>query len=138
MIDNKKVIYTGVFFEDSKVKELISELDIKPLDKLTPDTHVTFGFRKGLLFPEEMIGKKFEVKVIGVGSDENNQGFEVELPSEIEEFYKGATVKHLTFATSETGKPVDTAKLTFEKISEPKTITCIVGYFDGKIHKEVI
>jgi hypothetical protein len=90
---------------------------------------VTFGFRTEI--PESVkLGEETEVKVIGRGCDGRNEGYLVELSQEQLKVYGGAPAPHITVGLCG-GKPVDTAKLSFEPI-KPFVIKVRWGKFDGK------
>ena len=95
--------------------------------------HVTFGFKSEM--PQGLdTFKTYNVQVVGYACDGINEGYKVEIPAELEEFYTGNTIKHITIGVANDGKPVDTASLSFNEI-EPFCIQAKFGYFDsGKVH----
>ena len=50
--------------------------------------HVTFNYGRLYKFPENIVGKEVEVIIVGYGSDGLNSGFAVEIPEELNKFYK--------------------------------------------------
>lgn len=126
------VIYSGVFFDKSD-PGLKPEKSGEYLEKPVKDPHITFAFRpkSDKLFPVELVGKEVDIKVIGVGNDGKNHGYMVELPPDLEKYYKGAPVPHITLSTSNDGKPVDTKNLDFESIT-PFSIKGKIGYFTNR------
>jgi hypothetical protein len=123
------VIYTGIFFNPSD-PGLSPEKAGDYLERPIKDPHVTFSFRPdpGKLFPEDMIGKEVSIKVVGVGNDGRNHGYEVEVPPELKEYYDGAPTPHITISTSLEGKPVDTKNLDFKRIP-PLNLKGKIGHF---------
>ena len=95
--------------------------------------HVTFNYGKLYKFPEDIIGKEVEVIIVGYGSDGLNSGFAVEIPKELNKFYKNKSVAHITVSLGEAdgikGKAVDTGKLKFNKLDKTLKIKGRVGYF---------
>ena len=69
--------------------------------------------------------------MVGEGSTDDNQGFEIEVPNELKEYYKGAYIPHITMSVSKTGKPVNTKDIDFKKI-KPFEVTGKIGYFTDR------
>lgn len=84
--------------------------------------HVTFNYGRLYKFPENIVGKEVEVIIVGYGSDGLNSGFAVEIPEELNKFYKNKSVAHITVSLGELngikGKAVDTGKLGFNKLDK--------------------
>ena len=124
--------FQGIFLEQEIEQELIA-MQKKGLESNIENMHITFKFGDIEKYPEELIGKEFEIKITGYGSDEKNSGFSVELPEELRKFYKSSNIPHITVSIGEVdgvkGKPVDTAKLDFMPLDEPKKINGKLGYF---------
>lgn len=60
--------YQGLFL-DEKTQEKLVELQKNGLSDITKDMHITFKFGETEQYPEELIGKEFNVKIIGYASD---------------------------------------------------------------------
>ena len=118
-----KPIYWGLFL----IKNIKGQLPT------VPNQHVTFGFKTEM--PQmPSINDIYNITVVGYGCNGTNEGFQVEIPSELEKFYNGANIKHITVGVANGGKPVNTATLSFEKI-ESFTVQAKLGYFqNGKVH----
>ena len=118
-----KPVYWGLFL----TKNIEGQLPT------VPNQHVTFGFKTEM--PQiPNINDVYDITIIGYGYNETNEGFQVEIPLELEKFYNGANVKHITIGVANGGKPVNTANLSFEKI-ESFTVQAKLGYFqNGKVH----
>ena len=50
--------------------------------------HVTFNYGRLYKFPEDILGKEVEVIIVEYGSDGLDSGFAVEIPEELNKFYK--------------------------------------------------
>ena len=118
-----KPIYWGLFLIEN----------IKGQLPTVPNQHVTFGFKTEM--PQmPVINDTYNITVVGYGCNGINEGFQVEIPAELEKFYSGAKIKHITIGVANGGKPVDTANLSFEMI-ESFTVRAKLGYFqNGKVH----
>ena len=129
----KEIIgYQGIFF-DNDVKEKLIELQQRSLNKNIDNIHVTFYYGNIERYPEEILEKDFEVKVLGYGSDGLNSGFLVEITKELSIYYKNSSVPHITISLGEIngvkGKAVDTGALKFEKLDTSFIIKGKIGYF---------
>ena len=137
-MDNKKEIfgYQGIFFDDSVRTELI-KFQQKGLNENIINMHVTFNYGRLYKFPENIVGKEVEVIIVGYGSDGLNSGFAVEIPKELNKFYKNKSVAHITVSLGEVngikGKAVDTGKLEFNKLDKILKIKGRIGYFLSEV-----
>lgn len=124
--------FQGIFF-DNKVEQKLIALQENGLDDNIENMHITFKFGDTEKYPEKLMGKEFNIKVIGYASDGKNSGFSVELPEELKPYYKSSSIPHITVSIGEVngvkGKPVDTAKLDFKPLKEPVEIQGKLGYF---------
>lgn len=124
--------FQGIFFDEETSKKLI-ELQKNGLSENIKNMHITFNFGELEKYPDWFIGKDLKVKLVGYASDGKNSGFSVELPEEVKQFYRKDTIPHITVSIGEVdgekGKPVDTAKLSFEDLENPIEITGRLGYF---------
>ena len=133
MSNDSKRGYQGIFFDEETSKKL-EELQQNQLESPVQDMHITFKFGELEEYPDELMGKYIEVTLIGYGCDGKNSGFEVELPADVEaKFYKGNRPIHITVSigtvNGKKAKPVDTAKLHFEPLTDPVTVSGRFGYF---------
>ena len=118
-----KPIYWGLFLIEN----------IEGCLPIVPNQHVTFGFKTEMPHIPS-INDTYDITVIGYGYNGMNEGFQVDIPSELEKFYNGAKVKHITIGIANGGKPVNTANLSFKKI-ESFTVRAKLGYFQNeKVH----
>ncbi len=129
---NKLKGYSGLFFDEESIKKLI-EAQGNGLSDTVNNMHTTFKFGELEQFPDELIGKDFEVKVVGYASDGRNSGYRVELPEELIPYYENKNQPHITVSIGEVdgkkGKPVDTGRLNFKDLEEMFTINGRLGYF---------
>lgn len=124
--------FQGIFLDNEVEKQLIA-LQERGLASSIENMHITFKFGDTEKYPEELMGKDFDIKVTGYGSDGKNSGFSVELPEELKKHYKSSSIPHITVSIGEVdgvkGKPVDTAKLDFYPLDKPVQIKGKLGYF---------
>lgn len=113
--------YSGLF--------LVTGIDSKERYEEIVDQHITFQFGDLDRFPEDLMHKTYKVKIIGYAEDGKNEGYLVEIPKELKEFYKGAKNPHITVGIANGGKPVDTAKLRFRSVT-PFVVFAKLRYFD--------
>lgn len=124
--------FQGIFLE-KEIEQQLKALQKKGLNSNIENMHITFKFGDTEKYPEELIGREFEIKITGYGSDGKNSGFSVELPEELRKYYKSSSIPHITVSIGEVdgvkGKPVDTAKLDFKPLDKPVQIKGKLGYF---------
>lgn len=124
--------FQGLFLEKEIEQQLVA-LQKKGLESNIENMHITFKFGDTEKYPEELIGREFDIKITGYGSDGKNSGFSVELPEELRKYYKSSSIPHITVSIGEVdgvkGKPVDTAKLDFKPLDKPVQIKGKLGYF---------
>lgn len=120
-------VYWGIFFDEEDFPWRLHEKNVE-------HKHVTFGFKTPC--PVSLIGTEVEVKVIGYGADDDNEAYEVALPSQIEDIYEGARPVHVTLSVSGTGRPVDSKNLPFYGMDKPFELKGTFGYFgyDSQVH----
>ena len=135
---NKKELfeYQGIFFDDSVRTELI-KFQKKGLNENIINMHVTFNYGRLYKFPEDILGKEVEVIIVEYGSDGLDSGFAVEIPEELNKFYKNKSVAHITVSLGEVngikGKAVDTGKWEFNKLDKILKIKGRIGYFSSGV-----
>lgn len=134
VLDKPNILYYGLFFDQTEAQKLFDQKNSgELLERKIPDPHVTFAFKPKpeQIPPAELIGKTFPVRVIGIGKDANNQGYLVEIPQELEQYYHSPAPKHITLSISKTGKAVDTKNLNFKNLQAPFSVVGKFGYNDG-------
>lgn len=119
------IIYEGFFVIDSLESSLSKDIEYK---------HITTEF-KPTITHEHLYGKETNFMIVGYGNNQVNEGYLVKMTScedeELQSLYEKIPVPHITLSVSETGKPVDTAKLTF-KNTERFVVRCKFGGYIGK------
>lgn len=131
--------FQGIFFDESTRKRLI-ELQERKLKYEIDDMHITFNFEKIEMYPEKLLNKEYEFKVIGYAATDKNSGFQVKLPEELEKYFKNENGPHITVSIGEVdgvkGKAYETGLLNFNRIKNPFIILGKLGYYiyeKGKI-----
>ena len=122
--------YEGIFFE-ADVVELIHSLETEKLAKVNDEIHCTFKYHPNEeeVF-NDIVGKKFEVFLIGYGNDGMNSGFQISLPDELMPYYINydeqkpdvLKVPHITASLSEGAKASNTKNLDFKPLEKPISI----------------
>ena len=131
--------FQGIFLDETSKKRLIA-LQEKKLKYTVRDMHITFKFGKTEKYPEEVLNKDYEVKIVGYAATDKNSGFQVELPEELKAYFKNENGPHITVSIGEVdgvkGKAYETGLLHFNEIKEPFMISGRLGYYiygKGKI-----
>lgn len=133
------LIYEGIFFEEDMV-ELIHSLEIEKLAKVDDENylHCTFKYRpKNDEIFNDIVGRTFEVYLIGYANDGQNSGFELLFPDELKDYYinydeQNPTVlktPHITASLAEGAKAVNTKKLNFKPLEKPVKLVGRFGYW---------
>lgn len=131
--------YAGLFFEGESEKK-IQELERNKLDKIHDKLHCTFKYEPvdENMF-DELVGKEFNIYLIGYGSNEENSGFQILLPEELRKYYINQNgLAHITASINEDGKAVNTSKLKFEPLDKPIKVTGRFGYWIIEDDKEYL
>lgn len=129
--------YEGIFFE-GKTAALIHSLEAVQLPIVNDEIHCTFKYhpKENEIF-DDLVGKEIEVLLIGYGYDKNNSGFQLQLPSEIMQYYinydednpQKLKVPHITASLSIGAKACQTKDLYFEPLPKPIAIIGRFGYW---------
>ena len=140
------VLYEGLFFE-GKEAEIIHSLEEKQLDYVNDELHCTFKYKPiGKEIFNEIVGKSFDIYIVGYASDGMNSGFEVVIPEELKKYYINyedeeagiLKVPHITASLSKGAKAVNTKNLKFKKLSKPVKITGRFGCWVKENNKEYL
>ena len=152
-----KIIYQGVFFNFEETKKLATKARINSLlfhreeefgrGNMIANPHITWTFRPcdSIKIPQSMWGQIIDVRVTHIGFFTNpetglieNIGFKVDKNDMLP--YAGyikndIDLLHITLKTSNGGKPINTSKCKWFKIT-PQVFEGVIGYFadDGKVH----
>ena len=122
-------IYIGCFFDVDELQTAVAPIAPQRLERPIPAPHVTFAYR-----PERgdtrLVGRAVTGRVTGYGTAGRNQGRRVEVLTRdpiLRELALRIPAPHITLSVSRTGRPVDTAGLSFSPV-EPFLLT---GRFGG-------
>ena len=132
--------YEGIFFEGESL-ELIKKLEGMNLGIINDEIHLTFKYK-----PEdseifnEIVGKSFDLYLIGYGNDGKNSGFKILLPKKLLKYYinydnnHNLKVPHITASIKEGEKASNTMYLDFKPLRKKVKITGKFGYWikDGE------
>ena len=129
--------YEGIFFEDDMV-DIIHSLETETLTKVNDKLHCTFKYHptNDEIF-NDIVGKTFEVLLIGYGNDGQNSGFEILLPEELKKYYINydeqnpniLKVPHITASLAEGAKASNTKNLNFKPLEKPVKLVGRFGYW---------
>lgn len=138
--------YEGIFFEADMVK-LIHSLETEKLTKVNDQIHCTFKYHPSTneIF-NDIVGKTFEVYLIGYGNDGLNSGFEISFPDELKDYYINydeqnptlLKVPHITASLSKRAKASNTKNLNFKPLEKPIKLVGKFGYWIKDENKEYI
>ena len=138
--------YEGIFFEADMV-ELIRSLETEKLAIVNDEIHCTFKYHPTdeEIF-DEIVGKVFEVYLIGYGNDGQNSGFEILLPDELKDYYINydeenpniLKVPHITASLAEDAKSSNTKNLSFKPLEKPVKLIGRFGYWIKDNEKEYL
>lgn len=129
--------YEAIFLDDESVK-MIHQLEQNKLDRVNDEIHLTLKYKptKEEIF-NEVVGKEFELYLIGYGNDGINAGFEVELSEELKPYYinydeeNSSKIKtpHITSSLKEDAVAVNTKNLNFIPLPQKYKIKGKFGYW---------
>ena len=126
-----------IFFEPDVV-EFIHSLESEQLANINDEIHCTFKYhpKEEEIF-DDLVGKSFEVFLIGYGNDGLNSGFQIALPRELMPYYinydeqhpEVLKIPHITTSLAEGAKPANTKNLEFKPFKKPIRIVGKFGYW---------
>lgn len=137
------VYYEGLFFDKDEVNKILA-LEDNRLEIGIDIIHCTFKYlpNSDEVF-NELVGRYFEIDILGYGSNETNSGFCIRLPRELEEYYintdkfGNCILPHITCSKSIDGESENTKNLMFSYFDETIRVKCRFGYcikdINGKI-----
>ena len=118
------VFYEGLFFDKEEENKILA-LEENRLEYGIDILHCTFKYMPSSkeLF-SELLGRNFEIEILGYGYSENNSGFCIRLPKELESYYINTNksglyvLPHITCSRSVSGNSEDTKDLMFSYSSK--------------------
>lgn len=129
------VKYEGLFFEGENLEKILS-LEKTKLDMINDEIHCTFKYRPTEEeLHDKLVGKYFDVILLGYGCDGKNSGFQVDFQDELKEYYKNTdpegkpVLPHITASIREGEEACNTKKLNFILYKEPIYIKGRFGYY---------
>lgn len=131
--------YEGIFFDEESTK-IIHSLETKKLDKINDEIHCTFKYHPNEeeIF-NEIVGKSFDILLIGYGNDGINSGFRILLPDELMPYYiNWPILPHVTASLSNGAKASNTKNLEFKPLVKPIKIRGKFGYWIKEEGKEYL
>ena len=138
--------YEGIFFENDIV-DLIHSLESNQLSRVNDEIHCTFKYHPSdeEIF-DDIVGKYFEVYIIGYANDGQNSGFELLLPDELRDYYinydeqnpNQLKVPHITASLSEDASASNTKNLSFVPLEKPIKVVGRFGYWIKEENNEYL
>lgn len=127
--------YEGLFFDKEDLEKILSLEEIK-LDTINDVIHCTFKYKpKDEEIFDELVGKYYDVDLLGYGCNEKNSGFLIEFQDEIKKYYinydeKGKYITpHITTSIKEGEEPINTKDIAFNYYENPVRIKGRFGYY---------
>ena len=135
--------YEGIFFDEESIN-IIHSLESSKLEKVNDEIHCTFKYHPSddEIF-NELVGKTFEVFLIGYGNNGENSGFCIALPDDLKPYYinfneEELIIPHITASLNQNAKASNTKKLTFKPFETPVKIKGKFGFWIKKENEEYL
>ena len=129
--------YEAIFLDEESIK-LIQQLEENKLDRVNDEIHLTLKYKPNdnEIF-NEIVGKEFELYLIGYGNNGTNAGFEVELSDELKPYYinydedepSKLKTPHITSSLALDAKAMNTKNLLFNKLPQKYKIKGTLGFW---------
>ena len=127
--------YEGLFFEDEDLEKILS-LEETKLDSVNDVIHCTFKYKpkQDEIF-DELVGKYFDVDLLGYGCDDKNSGFLIAFQDELKDYYinydkDGNFISsHITTSIKNGEDPLNTKDIPFNFYEKPIHIKGRFGYY---------
>ena len=138
--------YEAIFLDEESIK-LIHELEENKLDRVNDEIHLTLKYKpKDNEIFNDIVGKEFDMYLIGYANDGMNSGFEIELTEELKPYYinydeiNTTTLKkpHITASLSNEAEAVNTKNLNFIKLPQKYKVKGRFGYWIEDDDKEYL
>ena len=138
--------YEGIFFE-GEIVEIIHSLEKTTLEEINDRLHCTFKYHPSNeeIF-NDIVGKTFEVYLVGYANDGMNSGFEILLPEELKKYYINfdednpcvLKIPHITASLKQGAKASNTKNLKFNKLDKPVKINGRFGFWIKENDREYL
>ena len=129
--------YEAIFLDEESIN-LIQQLEENKLDRVNDEIHLTLKYKPNdnEIF-NEIVGKEFELYLIGYGNNGTNAGFEVELSDELKPYYinydedepSKLKTPHITSSLALDAKAMNTKNLLFNKLPQKYKIKGTFGFW---------
>lgn len=138
--------YEAIFLDEESIN-LIHELEENKLDRVNDEIHLTLKYKpKDNEIFNDIVGKEFDMYLIGYANDGMNSGFEIELTEELKPYYinydeiNTTTLKkpHITASLSNEAEAVNTKNLNFIKLPQKYKVKGRFGYWIEDADKEYL
>lgn len=138
--------YEAIFLDEESIN-LIHELEENKLDRVNDEIHLTLKYKpKDNEIFNDIVGKEFDMYLIGYANDGMNSGFEIELTEEPKPYYinydeiNTTTLKkpHITASLSNEAEAVNTKNLNFIKLPQKYKVKGRFGYWIEDDDKEYL
>jgi hypothetical protein len=138
--------YEAIFLDEESIN-LIHELEENKLDRVNDEIHLTLKYKpKDNEIFNDIVGKEFDMYLIGYANDGMNSGFEIELTEELKPYYinydeiNTTTLKkpHITASLSNEAEAVNTKNLNFIKLPQKYKVKGRFGYWIEDDDKEYL
>lgn len=128
------VYYEGLFF-DKDTENKIFSLEEKRFERVIEVLHCTFKYlpKKDEIF-NDIVGKYFDIEIIGYGYSETNSAICIRLPKELEKYYINTfedenVLPHVTCSLCVDGESEDSKNIVFSYFEEYIKIIGRFGYY---------
>lgn len=138
--------YEGIFFEN-EMADYIHSLETETLAIINDEIHCTFKYHPASneIF-NEIVGKSFDIYLIGYGNDGQNSGFKLLFPDELKKYYINydeifqtvLKVPHITASIAKDAIASNTKDLDFKPLEKPIKLTGKFGYWIKEENKECL
>lgn len=118
-----RIDYQGAFLNNNLQGKLHRVIANQHVTMITP--------QQTYLLPDELLGQEFNLVVDGYANDGQNEGYRVQLPSELQSHYLSHAIPHITLSVAEGAKPMNTARLQFEDLAAPFIVKARIGVFSS-------
>lgn len=126
--------YVACFVDPKALHEKLTAFPRTPLSHPILTPHVTVSYRPDFV-DQSLFGTAVRVRVVGYGSDEENEGLRVELSTRdkrLEKLLRAIELPHITLSISKTGKSVNTRSLNFTAVAPFELLGKYGGYTEGR------